>query len=225
MNGSVMNTSKIARQRGRPPAFDYDEALTSAMHVFWSHGYEGSSMAALTVAMGINKPSLYGAFGSKEELFRKVVQKYLAGPVAYIGEALSEPTAYRMVEKLLTMSAEFLTRDQNPRGCMVIQGALTCGEGAELIQQELRARRSAYENSLRQRFERACAEGDLPANESPMALAKYVATIHQGMSVQATSGASKGELLQVVARVLKYWPVVERPEADSSKDQALESNA
>lgn len=212
----AMNTSKIARQRGRPPAFDHDEALNKAMHVFWSHGYEGSSMAALTAAMGINKPSLYGAFGSKEALFRKVVQKYLAGPVAYIGEAVSEPTAYRVVEKLLTMSAEFLTHDQNPRGCMVIQGALTCGEGAELIQQELMARRSAYEDSLRQRFERAKAEDDLPANESPAELAKYVATIHQGMSVQATSGASKGELLEVVGRVLKHWPVVERGGAGAS---------
>jgi AcrR family transcriptional regulator len=204
----VMNTSKIVRQRGRPPAFDHDEALNKAMHVFWSHGYEGSSMAALTEAMGINKPSLYGAFGSKEELFRKVVQQYLAGPVAYIGAALSEPTAYRTVEKLLTTSAEFLTRDQNPRGCMVIQGALTCGEGAELIQQELRTRRSAYEDGLRLRFERARAEGDLPPDESPAKLAKYVATIHQGMSVQATSGASKSELLEVVGRVLKHWPVM-----------------
>ena len=217
MSGNVMNISKIARQRGRPPAFDHDEALTKAMHVFWSHGYEGSSMAALTEAMGINKPSLYGAFGSKEELFRKVVQKYLAGPVAYIGAALNEPTAYRVVEKLLTMSAEFLTRDQNPRGCMVIQGALTCGEGAELIQQELKARRSAYEDNLRQRFERACAEGDLPPNESPAALSKYVATVHQGMSVQATSGASKSELLEIVTRVLQHWPVVERPGTGTSK--------
>jgi AcrR family transcriptional regulator len=221
----AMNTSKIVRQRGRPPAFDHDEALNKAMHVFWSHGYEGSSMAALTAAMGINKPSLYGAFGGKEELFRKVVQRYLAGPVAYISEAVSEPTAYRVVEKLLTMSAEFLTRDQNPRGCMVIQGALTCGEGAELIQQELRARRSAYEENLRQRFERACAEGDLPADERPAELAKYVATIHQGMSVQATSGASKGELLEVVGRVLKHWPVVERGGAGASQPQVLESSA
>ncbi|OIQ82767.1 HTH-type transcriptional repressor ComR [mine drainage metagenome] len=177
------------------------------MEVFWSHGYEGASMAALTDAMGINKPSLYGAFGSKEELFRKAVQKYRAGPVAYIAESMNEPTARGVVEKLLTESAELLTNMHNPRGCLIIQGALTCGQGATLIQQELAAHRHAYEEALNKRFELAKAQRDLPQDTNPAELAKYVATIHQGMSVQATSGATKEELLGVVHLVLKNWPV------------------
>lgn len=163
-------------------------------------------MALLTQAMGINKPSLYAAFGGKEELFRKAVQKYREGPAAYVGEALYEPTAYRVVESLLEQSAEFLTSKDNPRGCMILQGALTCGEGAELVQQELMAQRHAYEDALRKRFELAQKQGDLTAEVKPADLAKYVATIHQGMSVQATSGASKKELLEVVRMVMKHWP-------------------
>jgi len=208
-----MEITKIAKQRGRPPAFDHEQALTQAMHVFWKHGYEGASMALLTEAMGINKPSLYGAFGGKEELFRKAVQRYLQGPAAYVNAALNEPTAYRVVRSLLGQSAEMLVREDRPRGCLVLQGGLNCGEGAEAMQQELIAYRHAYEPGLRQRFERAQREGDLSPDEDPAALAKYVATMHQGMSVQASSGASQEELLAIVARVLQGWPGA-RPESE-----------
>ena len=206
-----MNTVKAIKRRGRPPAFDHDEALDQALQVFWSHGYEGASMAELTEAMGINKPSLYGAFGSKEELFRKVLQKYLAGPVAYVAESMHEPTARQVVEKLLTKSTELLTSAHTPRGCMVSLGSLTCGQGSELIQQEMIAHRKAYEEALRQRFELAQAQRDLPQDVKPAELAKYVATVHQGMSVQATSGATKEELMRVVRLVLKNWPAAPVP--------------
>ena len=164
-------------------------------------------MAELTEAMGINKPSLYGAFGSKEALFRKVLQAYLKGPAAFVAASMSEPTARKVVEKLLIEAVDFLTDKHNPPGCLVIQGALTCGQGAELIQQELIAHRRGYEGALQQRFELAQSQRDLPQQINPAELAKYVATIHQGMSVQATSGATKEELMKVVQLVLKNWPM------------------
>ncbi|CAG0951585.1 HTH-type transcriptional repressor ComR [Methylophilaceae bacterium] len=201
-----MDMTTTHKQRGRPPAFNHEEALEKAMQVFWSHGYEGASMAVLTEAMGINKPSLYGAFGSKEALFRKALQRYLAGPVAYVAESLKEPTARKVVEKFLTESANLLTGLHNPRGCLVIQGALTCGQGSEIIQQELAFHRKAYEDALRQRFEQAKEQRDLPENANAAVLARFVATVHQGMSVQATSGATKNELLEVVQMVLGNWP-------------------
>lgn len=201
-----MNTTQVTKQRGRPPAFNYEDALQKAMQVFWSYGYEGASMATLTEAMGINKPSLYGAFGSKEALFRKVVEQYLSGPVAFVSVALKATTAREVVEKLLTQVAEFLSNPAHPKGCMVIQGALTCGQGAEAIQHTLISQRQGYEQALRQRFMKAQAEHDLSPTADPAALAKYIATIHQGMSVQATSGATKEELMQIVAMVLKSWP-------------------
>lgn len=196
------------KQRGRPPAFNHEEALEKAMQVFWSHGYEGASMTSLTEAMGINKPSLYGAFGSKEALFRKALQRYLAGPVAYVAESLQEPTARKVVEKFLTESADLLTNLHNPRGCMVIQGALTCGQGSEIIRQELILQRRTYEDALRLRFEQAKKQRDLPDNVNAAVLARFIATVHQGMSVQATSGATKDELLETVRMVLENRPFV-----------------
>ncbi len=201
-----MSATEIKRQRGRPTAFDPTVALEKALQVFWTRGYEGASMTELTAAMGINKPSIYAAFGNKEELFRKALGKYLSGPVAYVGEAMQQPTARAAVEMFLTKSAEFLTDQNSPRGCMVVQGALSCGQGAELIQRELIAHRNGYEEALRQRLELAQTQSDLPKDVNVSELAKYVATVHQGMSVQATSGATKKELLAVVGLVLKNWP-------------------
>jgi AcrR family transcriptional regulator len=202
----TMNTTKLNKQRGRPPAFDHEEALGKALKVFWLRGYEGASMSELTEALGINRPSIYAAFGNKEELFRKVLGKYLAGPVAYVADAMNEPTSRQVAEKFLTKSAVFLTDPTTPRGCMIVQGALSCGQGSELIQQELIAYRKGYEDSLRQRFELAQSQGDLPKSISASGLAKYIATIHQGMSVQATSGATFEELTTVVQAALKNWP-------------------
>ena len=176
------------------------------MRVFWAHGYEGATLANLTEAMGINKPSIYGAFGSKEELFRKAVQKYLSGPASFVAESMKEPTARQVVMKLLTDAVELLTHAEHPHGCMVIQGALTCGEGAEHIQKALIAQRQAYETALATRFEQSRSAGDLPNDTNVTVLARYVATLHQGMSVQATSGATKDELMEVVRMALSQWP-------------------
>jgi AcrR family transcriptional regulator len=203
---AAMQTNESTKLRGRPPEFDHEEALEKALQVFWAHGYEGASMAELTEAMGINRPSIYAAFGNKEALFRKALGKYVSGPVAYVAEALKEPTARRVVEVLLTKSAELLAGQDNPRGCMIVQGALTCGQGAEPIHGELVAYRNGYERALRLRFEQAQAEADLPRALNPSDLAKYVATIHQGMSVQASSGTTKEELLAVVRLVMSNWP-------------------
>jgi AcrR family transcriptional regulator len=198
--------TEIKRQRGRPTAFDPDEALEKALQVFWTRGYEGASMAELTAAMGINKPSLYAAFGNKEELFRKALDKYLSCRVAYLNEAMQQPTARQSVEMFLTKSVEFLTDKKTPSGCMVVQGALSCGQNAEHIQRELIDNRNGYEKAIRQRLERAQKESELPADLNAAEFAKYLATIHQGMSVQSTSGATKKELLAVVSQVLKSWP-------------------
>ena len=201
-----MNTTDLKRQRGRPSIFDHDEALEKALQIFWARGYEGASMGELTEALGINRPSIYAAFGNKEELFKKALGKYLSGPLSYISEAMKEPTARAVVEMFLTKSAELLTSQKNPHGCMIVQGALSCGPGSELIHKELIAYRESYEDALRQRFELAQTQSDLPKEANPSNLAKYIATVHQGMSVQATSGASKEDLLTVIQLALKNWP-------------------
>jgi AcrR family transcriptional regulator len=202
-----MNTAILKRPRGRPTNFNHDEALEKALQVFWARGYEGASMAELTETLGINKPSIYAAFGNKEELFRKALARYATGPAAFVGEAMKEPSARLVVEKFLMQAVDFFCDKSTPNGCMIVQGALTCGQSSSAIQQELIAYRSSIETTLTKRFELAKIQGDLPPDLNTKQLAKYIATIHQGMSVQATSGATRQELIAIVEIALKNLPI------------------
>src|SRR3954468_965037 len=102
---------------GRTRQFDVEEALARAMDVFWRRGYEGASLPELTAAMGINRPSLYAAFGNKEALFRKAIDRYVDRTAAQVREALGEPSARGVVERLFRGSVELITDPGNPRGC------------------------------------------------------------------------------------------------------------
>src|SRR5207245_7078568 len=117
---------ETAAQLGRPRAFDPDVALDRAMHVFWSKGYEGASLSNLTSAMRINRPSLYAAFGSKEQLFRKVLDRYMDGPVAYFAKALAASKARDVVEEIFFGTARMADDPRIPAGCLMVQGALAC---------------------------------------------------------------------------------------------------
>ena|SRR5690606_18515488 len=194
--------------KGRPRKFDTNEALDRALTVFWQRGFEGASLSDLTEAMGINRPSLYAAFGDKETLFRRALDRYAeVGPLAVLHTALEQPTTRRVVEHLLRGVAECFTAPGRPAGCLVVQGALSCGETAQAVKQELCCRRAAAEALLRERLERAKAEGDLPPDADPATLSRYMAIVVQGMSVKAGDGASRADLLAVVDMVLKSWPV------------------
>ena len=199
-------TTETKKARGRPRVFDPDEALDKALQIFWNRGYEGASLAELTETLGVNKPSLYAAFGNKEELFMKALSKYVQGPAAFVREIVNEPTAHAVAKRFLYQAAEFLTQSSHPKGCMIVQGALSGGESAEMIKNVLMEYRAGYEKLLAKRFEQAKADGDLPSDANSAALAKYLAMLHQGMSVQATSGASEEELKTVADLALSVWP-------------------
>jgi AcrR family transcriptional regulator len=191
---------------GRPREFDTDEALGRAMEVFWRQGYEGTALSDLTEAMGINRPSLYAAFGNKESLFRKVLERYSDERAVHIRESLEEPTARAVAEHLMRGAVDATTARGCPKGCLTVQGALASGEQNEDIRKELAAWRRAGEARLRNRFKSAQAEGDLPAHADPADLARYVTSIVQGISVQATGGAARRELHRVVDIAMAGWP-------------------
>ena len=191
---------------GRPREFDVEKALDLALQVYWRKGYEGASMADLTETMGITKPSLYSAFGNKEELFRKALDRYVDGPGGYFQVALAKPTARAVVEHLLYESAAAVTDPNHPPGCLAVQGALSCGDAAESIKQELMSRRAKGEQDLRERFERAIAEGDLPSGSDAADLAAYLSAILQGMAVQAAGGTTRAQLRKIAEMALRTWP-------------------
>jgi AcrR family transcriptional regulator len=201
-----MKKLQPSKPQGRPRSFDRAKALEAAMKEFWQRGYEGTSLANLTAAMGINRPSIYAAFGDKAALFREALDRYERAFDLYSREALNEPTARGAVERLLQGVVEFTTRPRYPRGCLLLNGGLTCGEGTEAIRVDLNRRRSAGEKALRRRLERAQAESDLKPDTDAADLARYFATVIRGIGVQAASGATRAELRRVVQTALRAWP-------------------
>ncbi|WP_285626737.1 TetR/AcrR family transcriptional regulator [Kineosporia sp. NBRC 101677] len=190
-------------ERGRPRGFDADQALDRAVEVFWRHGYDGTSLSDLTSAMGINRPSLYAAYGNKEQLFRRAVARYAEVDMAYAREALQQPTAYQVVESFLRANADALTRPDRPAGCLSIQGGLSASSGNEQIAEFLAASRRSGEEALAQRLGQAVEEGDLPADTDAAALARYVMVVSEGNAVHAAAGASRGQLHSTVDLALR----------------------
>lgn len=190
---------------GRPRAFCVDKALDSALHVFWQKGYEGTSLLDLTDAMGINRPSLYAAFGNKESLFRKVLDRY-SEKNACLAKQLEATDAREGVQNLLNKMVEKLSDPEVPHGCLSVTGALSCSDDTTHIKEELKIRRKQLEVSMRTRLTQAQKDGQLPATASPADLARYFATVLHGLSVQASGGATRAELQAVADTALLAWP-------------------
>jgi AcrR family transcriptional regulator len=192
---------------GRPRGFCTDTALDRAMTVFWRQGYEGASLADLTEAMGINSPSLYAAFGSKEGLFRAVLERYDARRKGFMDGVLAAPNAHSVARLFLDGVVGFAadTNGRNPPGCLLLQSGLSCGD--QMIPDELARHRAEKETALRTRLARAKSEGDLPGSADPAALARYLMTVSNGICVQATAGASADELREIARMALAAWPM------------------
>ncbi|MBN9588039.1 MAG: TetR/AcrR family transcriptional regulator [Alphaproteobacteria bacterium] len=198
---------------GRPRSFCTEKALDSAMQVFWRKGYEGASMVELTTAMGINSPSLYAAFGSKEGLFRQVLDRYDARRQAFMESVLNAPTAREAAHRFLHGVADFVadTGGKNPPGCLLMQCGSSCGD--DDIPDVVARHRAEKEAALRDRFARAVQEGDLPAGSDPGALARYLTTVANGIAVQAAAGDSPEQLHAVADIALASLPAAKTPEA------------
>ena len=192
--------------RGRPRGFDRDAALDRALDVFWRKGYEGASLSELTLAMGINPPSLYAAFGNKEGLLRASLDRYAARRADFMRHVLAAPTARETAERLLRGTADLQTDPDTPPGCLLVQGGLACGTGAEAVPSELAGRRLKTEAALAERFERGKRDGDLAPDADAAALARFVSTVSQGMGVQAASGACRQDLHRIVDIALAAFP-------------------
>jgi len=190
--------------RGRPRSFDRDAALRRAIEVFWAKGYEGAQLVDLTAAMGINPPSFYAAFGSKEALFREALDLYLATDGAGSMQALEAgATARESILGMLTASAEITLASPGARGCMLILGLVNGLPENERLRRHLAALRGETTDRIRRRLLRGIAEGDLPPGTDVDGLATFFGTVMQGLSLQARDGASREALAAAATAAMK----------------------
>jgi TetR/AcrR family transcriptional regulator, copper-responsive repressor len=192
--------------RGRPRGFDRTEALDRAVAEFWRHGYEATSIAGLTRAMGISPPSLYAAFGDKRSLFSEAVARYAQTYGQYGSRSLAEPTARAAVERMLREAAVAYTEQGQPPGCLVINGAVNTTSADDDVKAELRGVREATKRAIAGRIDADVRAGLLPAGVDPTALATYYAAVVQGMCTQACDGAGRDDLERVVDLAMSAWP-------------------
>jgi AcrR family transcriptional regulator len=193
------------RQRGRPRSFDRETALDQAVRLFWSKGYEATSISDLTSAMGIGAPSLYAAFGDKKALFDEVVEAYGIRYGGYIARALAEePTAKQAIARIVHEAADQHTRRGRPRGCML----LCAGDNTNHadVAKQLRELRDSDLAVFERRILADIDAGILPPDTDAASLARYTSTVLHGMSQSARDGASRQELERVAALAIQGWP-------------------
>lgn len=193
----------MARRR----EFDEEDVLDRAMNVFWRLGYDGASVAELTKAMGLTSPSIYAAFGNKRGLFEAVLCRYRDRRAAFYDWVFSGLTARNVAERLLLGAAEWLVDPNEPLGCLSVQAGVSAGIENLDVPKHLAAMRGRLETAMRERFQRAQVEGDLGADADPKSLARYIQTVFLGMSLQATGGSDREDLVEVARRALLAWPV------------------
>jgi AcrR family transcriptional regulator len=196
-NNCMENAEAIESKMGRPRGFDENAALEAAMRVFWGKSYEGATLSDLTSAMGINKSSMYAAFGDKAALFRRAMERYREGPMRYMRDALEKPVLRDAVASLLHGTVLFLSQPGHPRGCLSVHAALACSIDSEPIQQAMVEWRKAGEEALRKRFVKARRAGELPRDISTADLARFIATVMAGLAVQAVNGATHDEMKRI----------------------------
>jgi AcrR family transcriptional regulator len=193
--------------RGRPRTFDPDTALRQALDLFWERGYEGTSLNDLAQAMGIASASIYACFGSKEDLFRQVMALYGTTSGEPPRRALrAEPTARAAIHAMLRATADQITGPDTPHYCMLILAAPTGAVENHEVREFLADLRRDMRTSIEDRLARGVTDGDLAASPAGLeAIARYYATVVQGLSIQARDGATRAELETVITCAMAAW--------------------
>ncbi|MBU1755489.1 MAG: TetR/AcrR family transcriptional regulator [Alphaproteobacteria bacterium] len=191
--------------KGRPREFDIETALGAALRVFWTKGYEGASLTELTEAMGVTRPSLYAAFGNKEALFSQALDLYEKDKLAYIGQAIEQPTARAVAEYMLSGAIDTATGGEC-RGCMGVIASVACQSVEPSIRDDVNRRAQSSKDAIVARMQQAVDANEFTLPVEAEAITRYLLAIMQGMSVQAQSGATKAELEQVAHSALAAWP-------------------
>jgi AcrR family transcriptional regulator len=202
VKGKRMKTG--SGKMGRPIGFDRDAALEVAMLLFWERGYEGTSMANLTQAMGLNPSSIYAAFGDKHALFQLVVNRYMEIRAQYATKALEEPSLKRVIRALFDNTIAFLTTPGHPPTCMTLAGAVGCSVEAKPAKDLMTEIRKQNQIAMRKRLVKAQQSGELPKGINVDDYTRYLSTIIAGLSIQAANGSTKEELKRTAKMALRH---------------------
>jgi TetR/AcrR family transcriptional regulator, copper-responsive repressor len=183
------------RPRGRPLKFDRDQVLDRAVDTFWANGYTATSLEDLTTNMGINRPSLYAAFGNKHDLFMKTIDRYAETIGRQPLDAfLDEPDIRRAVEAYFHTTIRCVTSRNRPRGCLIMNVA---GERAANDPEVRKSMSDAYDTrvaTISKRLETACNDGQLPGEADPESLARMITSVMHSLAARARAGGSRKEL-------------------------------
>jgi AcrR family transcriptional regulator len=197
---------------GRKRAFDKAEALDKAMRVFWDNGYSGTSVNDLAEALGINKPSLYAAFGNKERLFAAAVEHYMSRYGAPLMERLARPAEAPLAERMrsyLLGIVNLVSDTESPKGCLFVKSNCESGSAAmpENVSAALQDMGSAVERALTERLQADRKRGQLLPSTDPRDFAGYLLSVMYGLSVLARQGKSREELEAIVEVTINALPV------------------
>ncbi|MGE1156895.1 TetR/AcrR family transcriptional regulator [Pseudomonas kitaguniensis] len=196
-------------QMGRPRTFDRDVAITQALHLFWEHGYDATSLSQLKAKIGggITAPSFYAAFGSKQALFGEVMQHYLSTH-GRVTDSLFDTTLppRRAIELALRRSAKMQCEPDHPKGCLVSLGLMSaCSDESKAISEPLARARNLNRAGMVACVERAIAAGELPPTVTPETLAAVFDSFMLGLSTLARDGVTHATLDASVTQVMGLW--------------------
>ena len=187
----------------RTKEFDPDAALDAALELFWRRGYEATSMADLVEHLGIGRASLYATFGSKHELYLKALDRYLETRRPDPVELLSQPgPVLPAVRALVRSYADEAARDEQRRGCMVVNAAMERLPHDRMVARRVQASWDTLEVALTAALTRARAQGELPAGKDPRALARFLLAVLQGLRVLGKGDPDPGRLKDAAEQAL-----------------------
>jgi AcrR family transcriptional regulator len=195
---------KTSIKLGRPTGFDKDQALDVAMRLFWERGYEGTSMADLSQAMGIHPSSIYAAFGDKQALFALAAKRYADVPAQYMARALEQPTLRGFLLAAFDNTVEFLAAKDHPSSCFTLTGAIACGVDTEPAKVLMREMRLQNEAAIKARLLKARKAGEFPSEKNVDDYTRYLSSLLSGLAIQAANGSTRAELKRTAEIALRH---------------------